>query len=91
MIGQFVTSKAGHDQNTLYVIVAEEEAAVLVCDGRLKPIERPKRKLRKHVQPINKTVDGELVKALQEQRAANEQIKRAIKLYRQELQGSKDL
>lgn len=86
MIGQFVTSKAGHDKNRLYVIVAEEEMAVLLCDGRLKPLERPKRKLRKHVQPINKTVGEELVKALQEKRAANEQIKRAIKLYRQELQ-----
>lgn len=81
MIGQFVTSKAGHDKDTLYVIVAEEGDFVALSDGRLKPVESPKRKRRKHIQPINETVGEELAQALQQRRASNEQIKYALKQY----------
>jgi ribosomal protein L14E/L6E/L27E len=79
MIGQFVTSRAGHDKDTLYVIVAEDGDFAALCDGRLKPVERPKRKRWKHIQPISKCVEAELMKAIQGGKATNEQIKRAIK------------
>ena len=36
MIGQFATSKAGHDKNMLYVVVAEEGEFVALCDGQRK-------------------------------------------------------
>ena len=47
MTGQLVTSRAGHDKDTLYVIIAEEGDFVYLCDGRLKPPDRPKKKRRK--------------------------------------------
>lgn len=82
MVGQFATSKAGHDKDTLYVIVAEEGDFVALSDGRLKPVENPKRKKRKHIQPINETVDEELLQALKQKNIANEQIKYALKQYK---------
>lgn len=82
MIGQFVTSKAGHDKDTLYIVIAEEGDFVTLSDGRLKPVERPKKKRRKHIQPINQTVDGALLQTMQQKSASNEQIKRAIKQYK---------
>lgn len=82
MVGQFATSKAGHDKDTLYVIVAEEGDFVELSDGRLKPVENPKRKKRKHIQPINETVGEELLQALKQRNAANEQIKYALKQYK---------
>ncbi len=81
MIGQFVTSKAGHDKDKLYVIVAEEGDFAALSDGRLKPVECPKRKRKKHIQPINETVNEELVQALRSGCASNEQIKFALKQY----------
>lgn len=81
MIGQFVTSKAGHDKDVLYVIMAEEKDFVWLCDGRLKTIEKPKKKRRKHIQPVNRMAGEELVHALAEGLATNEQIKYAIKHY----------
>lgn len=84
MIGQFATSKAGHDKDTLYVIVAEEEDFVMLSDGRLKPFTSPKKKRKKHVQPIHKTVDQELRIALQNGTARDEQIKYAIRHYKGE-------
>ncbi|MCQ2539957.1 MAG: KOW domain-containing RNA-binding protein [Acetatifactor sp.] len=60
MIGQLVTSKAGHDKGTLYVIVSEDEKYICVTDGRLKAPDAPKRKNRKHIQPINRYVNDEI-------------------------------
>ena len=57
MTGQLATSRAGHDRDTLYVIIAEEGDFVYLCDGRLKPPDKPKKKRRKHIQPIDSYVD----------------------------------
>ncbi len=81
MIGQFVTSKAGHDKDTLYLVVAEEGDFVALSDGRLKPLSSPKRKRKKHIQPIRRTAGEDLVQALKENRATDEQIKYAISQY----------
>lgn len=83
MIGQFATSKAGHDKGTLYVIVAEEGRFAYLSDGRLKPPERPKKKQTKHLQPINGFVDGELLGRLRENRTVYaEEIRYALDQYR---------
>ena len=82
MIGQFVFSKAGHDKDSLYVVVAEEGDFVMLSDGRLKPVGNPKKKRRKHIQPVNKVVGEELLAALQQGTARDEQIKYAIKHYK---------
>ncbi len=44
MLGEFATSKAGHDKDRLYMIVSEEEEWVYLCDGRLRGVEHPKKK-----------------------------------------------
>jgi len=82
MIGQFATSKAGHDKDVLYVIMAEEGDFVFLSDGRLKPVDKPKRKRSKHIQPISQTVAEELIYAIKDGKATNEQIKYAIKQYK---------
>lgn len=83
MIGQFVTSKAGHDKGTLYVVTAEEGDFVYLCDGRLKLLKAPKKKRRRHIQPVNSTVE----EGLRERLAAggqvrDEEIRYAIKQYK---------
>lgn len=82
MVGKFATSRAGHDKNKLYVIIGEEEGYVYLCDGRLKTVENPKKKLLKHIQVINRTVDQELLARLEnKEKVFDEQIKYAIKQY----------
>ncbi|MBR1854422.1 MAG: KOW domain-containing RNA-binding protein [Lachnospiraceae bacterium] len=81
MIGQFATSKAGHDKDKLYVVVAEEGDFVMLCDGNLRPLANPKKKRRKHIQPICQTVGQEALEALQNGTARDEQIKYAIRHY----------
>ena len=83
MIGQFVTSKAGHDKGTLYVVSNLEEEFVYLCDGRLKLLASPKKKRMKHVQPINEAVDAVLQKRLIDgEKVYDEEVRYAIKQYK---------
>lgn len=44
-----VLSTAGHDRGTRYLVLQKTDAAVLLTDGKLRKLDRPKRKNRKHV------------------------------------------
>ena len=61
MLGMFAVSKAGHDQGQMYVILKEEGDSVLLADGRLKPIESPKKKKKKHIQLVKTGLNEDLV------------------------------
>ena len=81
MIGMLATSKAGHDCKEVFVIVREEEEYVYLADGRLKPVDAPKKKKKKHIQIIKKT-NPNIYSAIEENREiSNEEVKRAIKEY----------
>ena len=57
MKGKLAQSKSGHDKGSYYVIIKEEEADLYLADGRLKTVEKPKRKNKKHIQ-IKKKASG---------------------------------
>ena len=81
MIGKFATSKAGHDKTKLYIIMNEDLEYVYLVDGDLKPLDKPKKKSKKHIQIINKVDETIQNKLETKQIIYNEDIKRAIKLY----------
>lgn len=56
-IGQVVISKAGHDKGESAVIAGFEDDKVLVCDGKHRPLERPKRKNPKHLEVSSTLLD----------------------------------
>lgn len=59
-IGQFVKSKAGRDKgNVLIVFGIVDEQYVLVVDGDLRKLEKPKKKKVKHLSKIG-DVDMEI-------------------------------
>ena len=50
--GRIVVSKAGRDQGRRFVVLEEiDRDFVLVADGKLRTMERPKKKRRKHLKP----------------------------------------
>lgn len=49
--GMFARSLAGHDKGCLYIVLEADEKQVLLTDGRNRPLEKPKRKNRIHIQP----------------------------------------
>ncbi len=67
-------SKAGKDKDCLLVVLSCEGRKVLVCDGKNRPLERPKEKNIIHI-AITKTVLQE------ESLLTNKKIKKALREY----------
>lgn len=85
MRGMYAISRAGHDKGKLYIIIMEEEEYVYLSDGRLKPVEAPKKKKKKHIQIIKKTEEQIYLTIDENKQISNEEIKRAIKEYMHKL------
>ena len=66
MIGELATSKAGHDKDRLYMIVGEEGECVYLCDGRLRGVEHPKKKKKKHIQIIHSSAQDTLIQHIKQ-------------------------
>lgn len=52
--GMLAKSIAGHDAGNVYIIVETDAQFVYLVDGKIRTLDRPKRKKRKHVQLILK-------------------------------------
>ena len=57
MVGRIVRSKSGHDAGRFYVVLQAAGDFVFVSDGRLRPINKPKRKNVKHISITNTFMD----------------------------------
>ena len=57
-IGRVVYSRAGRDKAEFLVVVGSEGNALLVCNGKDRPLERPKKKNRKHIGLTNTVLDS---------------------------------
>lgn len=55
--GMLARSKAGHDFEKVYVIVDADQTYVYLADGNLRPLDKPKKKKKKHVQIICREYD----------------------------------
>ena len=82
--GMLVESRAGHDRGTLYIITGFEDGFVRVSDGRLKPVEHPKRKKPIHIAKKAQVPALILERLEAGETIANEDIRRVIKIWRSE-------
>ena len=86
MIGELATSKSGHDKDRLYMIVGEEGECVYLCDGRLRGVEHPKKKKKKHIQIIHSSALDTLIQLIEqnlpgERDEINRQIRKTLEDY----------
>lgn len=76
-VGMLAKSKAGHDKENVYVVISIDDSYVYLADGRIRTLEKPKKKKYKHVQIIRKINTDIPV-------TDNVAIKRILKLYNRE-------
>lgn len=76
--GMLAWSRAGHDLGALYVIMRTEGDFAWLADGRLKTVEKPKKKRLKHIQVIRRQTQP----AESEAKISNEEVKFRIKEYK---------
>ncbi|MDR2647368.1 MAG: KOW domain-containing RNA-binding protein [Oscillospiraceae bacterium] len=50
--GMVVRSVAGRDKGYLLCVIGETRDCVLVCDGKERKLQKPKRKNKKHIQSV---------------------------------------
>ena len=52
--GQVVYSKCGRDKGCAFIVISVEEDYLYLADGKVRRLERPKRKKLKHIQPTKR-------------------------------------
>lgn len=81
VIGQLVFSKSGHDKGRLFIIVDIEGEYLYLADGKVRKIEKPKKKKNKHVQKVNYVIEEVKEKIQEESTLNNAELRKAIKKY----------
>lgn len=54
--GTVVKSAAGRDRDQWFIVWEVDGDTVLLVDGKIRPLEKPKRKKKKHCHPTHKMV-----------------------------------
>lgn len=70
-IGSIVRSTAGKNQDRFFVVVSMEQDCALVCDGRKRKLDHPKRKKCKHLEDTEHQLDLSAV-------TTNKQLRKAL-------------
>lgn len=77
-LGYFATSLQGHDKGRTYMIVSEEGDMLGLCDGIRRPLAKPKRKKKMHIQMMRSEMMAEAFPSLILSEDADERISREI-------------
>ena len=75
MKGTVVCSKAGRDKGDFMVAIGEKDGYVLVCDGKHRPLERPKLKNPKHLAFTCNSLCGDDLRS-------NRSLRKALVIYK---------
>lgn len=75
MVGQIVCSKSGRDKGYFLVVLKEDEKYCYVCDGKERPLSRPKRKNPKHLVFTNTVLEKDSF-------STDKQLRRALAIFR---------
>ena len=85
MIGFLASSKAGHDKDKIYVIIKEDKEYVWLADGKIKTIDNPKKKRKKHIQLIKYFYNEEIRTSLSEGKKVSDlEIVMVLKNYKKQ-------
>ena len=75
MVGRFVCSNSGRDKGYFLVVIMEVDGFLLVCDGKERPLSRPKKKNPKHLALTNTVLS-------EDSYSTDKSLRRALAIYR---------
>ena len=81
---QIVRSLAGHDRGGLFCVLDTDGPYLLLCDGKRRRLERPKRKKEKHTQLLGTLPQPRLAEFQAGINRSNRDIRRALAAFRAE-------
>lgn len=80
-VGRYAVSTAGHDAGECYVIIQADSEYVYLVNGKIRTLNHRKKKKLKHIRLLDES-DHNLIQRIMSKTVKDEEIKRAIKLYR---------
>lgn len=78
-----VKSTAGRDRGSYFFVLETEGEFLLLADGKLRKVETPKRKKRRHVQFVSEETSRAAEKIRSSEKITNSELRRTLAAYRE--------
>ena len=85
-ISDVVQATAGRDRDKFFYVIGEEEGLLLLANGKDRPLDRPKRKKRKHVQKVLRSETRVAQKLRSGDKVINSELRRDLAFIAGQLQ-----
>ena len=85
-IADVVKSTAGRDQGKLFYVIGTDPVYLTLANGKDRPLDRPKRKKRKHVQKVLRSETRVANKLLAGDKVLNSELREDLAELRQKMQ-----
>ena len=82
-----VSSMAGRDQGELFYVLETDDQFVTLVNGRNRPVEKPKRKKRKHVEKVLRSETRVAEKLRSGDKVLNGELRRDLASLSRSMQG----
>ena len=82
-----VSSTAGRDQGELFYVLETDDQFVTLVNGRNRPVEKPKRKKRKHVEKVLRSETRVAGKLRSGDKVLNGELRRDLASLSRSMQG----
>ena len=87
-ISDVVVSTAGRDQGGWCYVIAEDREFLLLANGKDRPLDKPKRKKRKHVQKVLRSETRVAEKLRHGDKVLNSELRRDLAIVGQAMQSN---
>ncbi len=82
MIGNFVFSKAGRDKGKYFIVLSIiDDSYVMICDGKLRRLENPKKKKVKHLKFFDEASNEIVDRLIEKKELSNLLIRKSIDFF----------
>ena len=78
IISDVVVSTAGRDKDLCFYVIQEEQNYLYLVNGKDRPLDKPKRKKRKHVQKVLRSETRVAVKLRNGDKVLNGELRRDL-------------
>ena len=88
IISDVVVSTAGRDAGEWFYVIAEDPIYLFLANGKDRPLDRPKRKKRKHVQKVLRSETRVAEKLRQGDKVLNGELRRDLAFHASHMQAN---
>ena len=87
-VSDVVEATAGRDAGKWFYVIATEDQFVLLCNGKDRPLEKPKRKKCKHVRKVLRSDTRVAAKLMSGDKVLNSELRRDLAYLSREVQSN---